>query len=374
MVALALLVAVVVGLWLTNRQDEPELRNPRTGAPVIPAPDSQAGYLGSCDPALPVEELDSGARAALSAACWQEQNLADNSTAEAIASFEVVLAHHPEFLPVLARLAQLYALQGGYSRAVPMAKRALQRDPNHPVALFVLADAAFRWSFDWPQAERLFQRGLAAAPEDLRLRIGYANLLSATRRHERAVALARETVAMAPHYLDGRFELAEELYLAGRFREAIAECQALVEIEPKAISAELLIAYSSLALDDPATALAAANRGLEAWGWPPAAATSLEGLWQLIFEGQTFKTPFDPGQLSERAFLAFGAGRTDEAGQLMARACRERSGWSLPYYDVDPRFAPLHALPGLESLERCLTGEYDLGALPAETVRSPSNP
>lgn len=360
-VLILMLTGLGVGPWLATRDGEPVARAEPAGTPASQPIGARAKDLGPCDPTLPLDGLDGGARAALDAACWQEQNLGDNDASEAIAAFEVVLAHHPDFLPALGRLAELYALRGEYPRAVPLAQRALQGDPDHAVALFVLADAAFRWSFEWPESERLFQHGLKAAPRDLQLRIGYANLLSATGRHEQAVTLAKETAALAPHSLTGRYELAEELYLAGRFEEAIAEARAVVEIEPKALSSELTIVYSYLALGDHPAALAAGNRALEAWGWPPASATSLEGLWQQVLDNQRYRVVLDRSQLSERAFFALGAGRVDQARQLMVRACRERSGWSLPYYDVDPRFAPLREMPGLESLDRCLVDEHQLG-------------
>ena len=123
----------------------------------------------------------------------------------------------------------------------------------------------------------------------------------------------------------------------------------------------MTIAFSHLALGDPQAALSAADRGLAARGWPAASATSLRSLWRNLLENDRFPEVLDPEQLSERAFLVLGAGRPEEARQLMTRACRERSGWSLPYYDVDPRFAPFRETPGLESLARCLVGEYDLG-------------
>lgn len=321
---------------------------------------------GSCGHRLLSTALDEPADEALRRACWYERKQDLEMRQPTIEAYSTVLLHHPDLVPVLARLAMLYQHQGNFDRAEPLAERVLAMRPRadrnaRVMATWVLAEIAFRQRFDWPRASRLYQKGLALADRHESLRLGYANLLSATGRHAEAIRLARETVTLHPLSLHARTELAEELYLGGAYRQAIEVARRVVETEPKRFYAHTLIMQAFRALGDDAAAFAAINRGLEPWGWEPGKVDSYASYSALRLERASYGDAHDQKQLLDVAINTYTIGEVESARRILERACIERSGWALPYYDVDPRFAPLRALPGLESLDRCLRGDFDLG-------------
>ena len=320
------------------------------------------GISDPCGPEALTIDLEEEALAALQRACWYEEQTGWERQNEAIPNFEVALLHHPDFVPVLARLALHYRARGDYTRAEPLAERAIRSAPAHPVALHVLADIAFRRDFDWRRAERLFRSALEVAPKDRVLSIGYAELLAAMGRSDEAIALVRGVAARDPLSLSVAVELMRALHLGGFHDEAIAVGQRVVATDSKQFEAHRIMLHCYLARGERVTALAVGNQALDAWGWGPAKTPSLEAFWELALEHRRYGPSLDQAQLADRAALTMAIGRVDEARALMERACEERSGWTLIYYNVDRRFAELRKIPGLESLDRCLTGDFDLGS------------
>jgi TolB-like protein/tRNA A-37 threonylcarbamoyl transferase component Bud32/Tfp pilus assembly protein PilF len=106
--------------------------------------------------------------------------------------------------------------------ALEAARRALDIDETLADAHAVQGLVTLVYAWDWPAAERAFQRALELNPADARTRAYYAWLLTALRRRDEGVAQAIQaqqtdslsseavTVAALALYLARRFDLAEQ--------------------------------------------------------------------------------------------------------------------------------------------------------------------
>ncbi|MCH9650435.1 MAG: winged helix-turn-helix domain-containing protein [Deltaproteobacteria bacterium] len=308
-------------------------------------------YWNACGAAALEAGLPSEAKEALFRACYRIEGSEGSQLRQAAEAFEYVLTLKPEFEPAIAGLARVAYMFGDWEQADSRTRLALELNPQSTDALLTKAEIAFRHHFDWPEAERLFRHTMALDPNFLPARTGLASLLSAQGRFTESVRLSQETKESFPLSLHARSEFAEELYFAGQFNEAIEEAQRVVEVDMERPEAWLLIIHSHVALGQLDSALGEANRLLKDLGFEELA--DLDQLWEALSH-QHVGNSSDPDQWSEKAFFTLAAGRLEEAWEFMKRACIERSGWSLPYFDVDPRFAPFRDEDELQNLENCL--------------------
>lgn len=332
-------------------------RGGSTTAPAATSGDTQVTHISNlywtaCDAATMEAGLPSEAKEALFRACYRIEGSEGSQLRQAADAFELVLTFNPEFEPAIAGLGRIASMFGDWEQADSRARLALELNPQSTDALLTKAEIAFRHHFDWPKAEKLFRNIVALDPNFLPARIGLASLLSAQGRPTEAVRLSRETKELFPLSLHARSEFAEELYLAGHFSEAIAEAQRVLEVDKLRPESWLLVVHSYVALGQLDNALGEANRLLKAFDNEEL--PDLNQLWDILSRQHTGNSS-DANQWSEKAFFTLAAGRPEEAWEFIKRACIERSGWSLPYFDIDPRFAPLHDESELQDLESCLS-------------------
>lgn len=343
-------LVILTGLVTASLLPLPRSTDSESASGTGVSPDDHRVSWTACEATALEANLAAEAKEALVRACYQIRGVFPTQVREAVASLELVVALEPDFEPAIAGLARISQSFGDWENAITGADRALDLNPRNLDALLVKAETAFRHHFDWPKAEELFRLVLDLDPSYIPARIGLASLLSAQGRATEAVRMSGETKDLVPLNIQARSEFAEELYLAGRYYEALEEAQRIVSAEWARPEAWLLILHSYLALDQSANALEQANRMLNGFG--TGEISQLSQLWEVFLQNH-FGSTSDPEQWSEKAFFAHAAGRSEEARDYMQRACTERSGWSLPYFDVDPRFAPLHDKQ-LKDLKHCL--------------------
>lgn len=135
-------------------------------------------------------------------------------------------------------------------------ERALALEPDNAEALTLQGATLHRYHFDWPRAERCFQRAIALALGLAFAHLGYGAHLGLAGRPDEAevkLKLARE---LDPHYLNARWQMALLRVGQRRYAEARAEVEALLDLAPAHLPALHLIGAIALFTGRPEEALA----------------------------------------------------------------------------------------------------------------------
>jgi tetratricopeptide (TPR) repeat protein len=194
---------------------------------------------------------------------------------KAIEHLETAVRVDPTFGAAWAELALAYvrrrqlvfdAAQRDPGPAQHAAQRAIELDPDAGPAYAILAGLAYMAEFDWPKAEALFTRALAAAPRDIGVRSAFASFLMYSaqfehslreydviqaldpldpaircnkgalhfywRRYDRAETLLTHAIDLTPHDLYARLLLADTYAQSGRPEESLETSRQLVVVAP----------------------------------------------------------------------------------------------------------------------------------------------
>jgi DNA-binding winged helix-turn-helix (wHTH) protein/TolB-like protein/Tfp pilus assembly protein PilF len=169
--------------------------------------------------------------------------MSQTRTWEAVAAgrtlFEQAVAHDPYYAPaylMLARQAwrQWMGKQSPRQDHLTVAEssvaRALELAPDLAEAHVLMAEIRLRASWDWSGAESAFQRALAFAPADSRIRHRYAWFLLAAGRHQLARQEMAQALSLDPMAADLYSDLGWFHYRAGDFAGALEHCGEALEL------------------------------------------------------------------------------------------------------------------------------------------------
>jgi TolB-like protein/DNA-binding winged helix-turn-helix (wHTH) protein/Tfp pilus assembly protein PilF len=160
----------------------------------------------------------------------------------AIEYFNRALELDPEFAPAYAGLADVYLVAGAYgsiptqealTRGKSAAQKALQLDDNLARAHYALATAYTWYDWDWANAEKEFQRGLALNPNDALGRNWHGGYLSVQGRHEEALDEHERARELDPFSLIINANLVRSLYWGRRYDDAITRAKKTLQMDPK---------------------------------------------------------------------------------------------------------------------------------------------
>jgi eukaryotic-like serine/threonine-protein kinase len=155
----------------------------------------------------------------------------------AIDYFRHALEQDPDYAPAYAGLASAYAnLSTNYKaprEVMPQAKaaalRALELDQNLAEAHTWLGFVSVNFDWDATSAERELKRAIELNPGYADAHANYAWCLSATGRHEQAIAEAKHAIELDPLARFTYGDLPWMLLMARRYDRAILESQTIVE-------------------------------------------------------------------------------------------------------------------------------------------------
>jgi DNA-binding winged helix-turn-helix (wHTH) protein/Tfp pilus assembly protein PilF len=284
----------------------------------------------------------------------------------AIAHLERALELDPSFAPAHLGLAEVYlelasrqsgpVPSGHYRRARAALDRAAAAGAEPSDVLAVRATLDLRWDADLRRAEADLRRAreqssCGRGAYDARL----AELLSARGRHEEALAMlagavGHEVASARAHWLEARL-----LYHARRYREARAELEAALELEPYDRPSLRLLAAVDTLLGEPASAADAYLREARLTGLSATelgalekalAEDGLDGVLRWRLESRRSVTPLGP---LERSAALVQLGDHESALAELARAFAERRP-DLVWLRVDPAFEPLREEPAFREL------------------------
>lgn len=156
-----------------------------------------------------------------------------------IAYFERALAGQPDYVEAHVGLADAYMFLGHMvalppQEAFPRAKsevlKALQLDDSRAEAHVLLGTVKFLYDWDFPGAEKEFQRALVLNPNSVYAHSYYSDFLSAMGRPDEAIVEEIRIRQIDP--LSVSAGVAMQQYWAGRFDPAIENARSVLRIDP----------------------------------------------------------------------------------------------------------------------------------------------
>ncbi len=160
---------------------------------------------------------------------------------KAIASFQSAAAVEPESADAYSGLAASYALLGIYDfwrpreafgPAETLARRALELDPESGEAHLAMGLVAAVGHWDWDAAEREIERAVELAPDSAEVWAWRGGYLSASGRHEEAIASTEKALALDPTSPVAGTAFAWRLFQARRGGDAVAQAHRAIELAP----------------------------------------------------------------------------------------------------------------------------------------------
>jgi serine/threonine protein kinase len=161
---------------------------------------------------------------------------------KAIEFFDQAIQIEPEFAPAYAGKALAYDLIVSYNAMTPKegwplvrewAEKALSIDKTNSDAVLSIADVKFIYEWDWPGAEKAYQRSIELNPNNSEAYTWYASFLSAMGREEEALLISKKSLELAPLSIGPYYNGIIVRIEAGLFEEADALMNKVKELFPQ---------------------------------------------------------------------------------------------------------------------------------------------
>jgi tetratricopeptide (TPR) repeat protein len=227
---------------------------------------------------------------------------------------------------------------------------ALELDPDMADAHVSQASVKmFEW--EWPSAEKSFQRAIALNPNNLVAHLWYGFFLDAMGREEENLAERKRAVELDPLSWVASAALGSAFGELGRHNEAIQLLRATVELNPNFFFTRQNLGVEYLATGKPGLAIPEfqAVKDLPSLGYAYAV-NGQQGEAQKVLE-QMRQNPSTNS--FDFAIVNAGLGRTGEALDRLEQAYRERIPW-LMLLRGDVRLASLHGNPRFVAIARAM--------------------
>ena len=157
-------------------------------------------------------------------------------------AFERAVSLDPGYARAWAGLADAYNLQSWWGGLTPeesarrgreAAEKALALSPQLAEAQDALGFVHFYYDYDFAGAETRFRKAIEISPGLAMTHYWYAGLLSATGRHEEAIARIRAAQELDPLSPLINADAGWYYFYARRYREAIRECRRILAVDPE---------------------------------------------------------------------------------------------------------------------------------------------
>ncbi len=162
---------------------------------------------------------------------------------DAIRAADAVLETHPNDVEALHRRGESRLGLGELAEAEADLRRALELDPGHKEARFLLA-STLELQGRGEGAEVEYRRLLAAHPADLEASVGLGALLIRRGEAEQALPLLRRSAGQAPDHFKAHLFLGRALAQANRLGEAVAPLRSAARLRPDSTEAHYQLALA----------------------------------------------------------------------------------------------------------------------------------
>ena len=237
---------------------------------------------------------------------------------QAIERLERAVELDPTFAQAHSELADCYALLNWYvepppaeawQRAKQSALRAVESDPDLAEAHASLGFVHLHYDRDWEGAERELRKAIQLKPSIQVAHRWYAYSLSAMGRHDEAATEIERAREIAPQSPVLATAVANVLFLAGRFDDAIQQCHKALALDPGGVAAHTILrwAYEKKGMHNEAVAAFEQERS---------------------FAGDT------PTTRAKRAHVLAATGRPEEARVILDKILEQRHEHWVTAYEV----------------------------------------
>jgi tetratricopeptide (TPR) repeat protein len=282
---------------------------------------SESTSITSPVPSPAPQTLDSGneeARQLYTAGRYYATRRTAEGMRQAIERLKRAVELDPEFALAHAELADCYALlnwyvepppPGAWELAKQSATRAVDADPELAEAHASLGFVRLHHDRDWNDAERELRKAIMLKPGIQVAHRWYAFSLSAMGRHEEASAEIERARQISPQSPVLATAVANVLFLAGRYDDAIEQCHKALQLDSGAVSAHTVLrwAYERKGMHNEAIAAFEQER---------------------VFAGDT------PTTNAKRAHVLASVGRRDEAITILEGIVARREDYWVSAYEI----------------------------------------
>lgn len=243
-------------------------------------------------------------------------------------------------------------------RAKAAARKALELDPSLAEAHTALGWVAWRFEWDWTEAEQRFNRAIDLNPNYAIAHGMYGLFLDSMGRFDESLPVHQRAQSIDPLSPILSSGLGSHFYYARQYERAIEHDRKTLEIDPNFAHAhqQLGAAYAQIRMFEEAAAAhqkavgAGAVGHLRSLGYVYALSGKTDEARRVLAElrnlaGQRYISP------RHFAYVNLGLGEHDEALQWLERAYEERHGF-LVSLKVEPKFDPLRDDPRFQDLMR----------------------
>lgn len=288
---------------------------------------------------------------------WNKRTVADLRRGMACAQQAIDI--DPTYTMAYIGLADTYNLLAGYAglnpketfpKARAAALRAQEIDATLAEAEASLAFVAYRYEWNWPEAEGRFRRSIELRPDYPTAHHWYGEFLAAMGRYSESIRELERAQQLDPLSLPINTDLGQSLYFARRYREAIEQLQKTLEMGQEFVRAHMILgaAYAQQGMFAEAIAAHSTARDISdgnhlavgGLGYTLAIAgrrdEAIEALRELErLSARVYVSPYTI------ALIHTGLGDYDRALEWLWKAYENRDVW-LVWLRVNPGFDALH--------------------------------
>jgi len=285
----------------------------------------------------------------------------------ALQYFELALQKDPEYALAHIGIAQYWIGRSAigaeppnkmWPKAKMAALNALELDDTLAEAHDLLAGVLAWYEYDWPAAEREFQRAIDLNPNYAHARLFYGLFLNSMRRFDEAKAQTERALVLDPHNPFFQWVLGVELLWQSRYDEAIVQIRKSL---PAFLPAHwgLWMAFHANQMYEEAMPEAKATVSFFAPGVPEAADALTRGYAQAGYPGAMRRAAETLAERSTSTYVSAHliaelyacAGDKDRALEWLEKAYEERRQ-EMAYLSVFPHWDSLRDDPRFQDLRR----------------------
>ena len=299
---------------------------------------------------------------------WNKRS--EDGVRKGIDYFQQAIAKDPAYALAYDGLADGYSVLGNYGyvppkEAYPRAKeavlKALQLDDTLPEAHTSLAFVMTDYDWDWPGAEREFQRAIGLNPNYAYAHALYAYHLYRIGQFDKAIAESKRALELDPLSLIGNRILGQSYYYARKYDQAIEQYRKTLELDPNFTAAHRSLGMAYVQQSNYKEGLAEMEKDLAISPGNAAALSEIGHAYAVA--GRKLEAQKVLGQLDEiskqkfvtAAFMAIiyaGLEERDKAFEQLELGYKERSLGGGAIILSDPGFDPLRSDPRFADLLR----------------------
>jgi eukaryotic-like serine/threonine-protein kinase len=288
---------------------------------------------------------------------------------KAIGYFQQAIQKDPGYALAYAGVADSYVLLGWNSylppkEAFPKGKaaalKALELAPDLGEAHTDLAAVLWLHDWQWPEAQREFQRSLELSPCYPTANHYYAECVMTMGRHAEALTRMKKSLELDPLSLIINVAIGWAYYHARQYDQAVEQLLRTVELDPNYPMTYWILGllYRKTARYD--SAISAGEKGVHLSGGSPLMRAALAQSYAEAGRAKDAQQILDDlTKLAQHKYVApqffagihIGLGEYDRALECLEKSCAEHCHWLL-YLHIDPSMDSLRDNPRFQELLR----------------------